>query len=289
MARNFLLLLTPSFFFRSFWLGIGTSATLSAGKVPKRSSGDGSSRAAFFESTSNQENKPMLKLFVCSVAAAVVVAFNVGDSPAQQRSPQRQQQGLANTMTPQSFVEHVVESNQKEIDLAKLADTRASAADVKTFARQLVTDHTKALEAFRGYASKKNMTLPPMPKSDTAGNPPQTPQPNQSPRNRAGQPLDTPQAGAAGKASADTEFSAHFKELSAKSGAEFDRAFIAMMVANHEKGVTLFERQSQAKLGDAELQKLINDTLPTLRMHQSRAKDLQTRMANANPSPMPNR
>jgi putative membrane protein len=272
-----------------------------------------------------QEKKNMLRVSAYAMTVAVVFATSVGHSYAQERTtspapaqrPQQQQsqqptaqqrQGLTNEMTPQSFVQHVVESNQKEIDIAKLAAGRAASADVKAFANQLVTDHTKALATAKSYATKKNITLSSPSKSDT----PSMQQRTQSSQT-TGRPEDgtkrtdtqdrtdtqtrtetpsrteTTQAGRAGNVAADTDHSAHMTDLSAKSGAEFDKAFMQMMVENHEKGVALFERQSQAKLGDQELQRFINDTLPTLRRHLGRAKEINAKVAGGNQTRTPNR
>jgi putative membrane protein len=181
---------------------------------------------------------------------SIVFVFAMTAAVAFAQQPE-QAQGLANEVTPQSFVQQVVDSNTKEIDIAKLAATRAASADVKSFGAQLVSDHSKVVETLRGYAQRKNITLPPMAKSETLAHP----------------------------SAADKEHAVHFRDLSAKSGAEFDQAFIQMMVEKHEKGVTLFERQSQAKLGDQELQQFVNDTLPTLRSHLARAKEIQPKTA----------
>lgn len=256
----------------------------------------------------------MSRVFVFAMLATVAFAQEPNPRrptvPSPQIAPQgrTQPQGLSNEVTPQLFVQQVVDSNMKEIDIAKLAATRAQSADVKAFGAMLVTDHSKALEAIRGYAQRKNITVSaatkpetstststsPTHSTSTATTPPRaqnTPSSSQQTGDRADaqRRTETPKAGTAGQAAADTQHAAHFKELSAKSGAEFDRAFIALMVENHEKGVALFERQSQAKLGDAELQKFINDTLPTLRRHLAKANELQTNLTGRNTTRTPNR
>ena len=49
-------------------------------------------------------------------------------------------------------------ANSGEIEVAKLAETKATNADVKAFAKMLVTDHTKMLKDVNALASKNGLT-----------------------------------------------------------------------------------------------------------------------------------
>ena len=62
-------------------------------------------------------------------------------------------------------------------------------------------------------------------------------------------------------------------KLSAMSGAEFDRAYMNMMVSDHNKDVAEFEKES-TKGGDPDLKAFAAKTLPTLKEHQQMAKAL---------------
>ena len=62
-------------------------------------------------------------------------------------------------------------------------------------------------------------------------------------------------------------------KLSAMSGAEFDRAYMNMMVSDHNKDVAAFEKES-TKGGDPDLKAFAAKTLPTLKEHQQMAKAL---------------
>jgi len=57
------------------------------------------------------------------------------------------------------------------------------------------------------------------------------------------------------------------------SGAEFDRAYMNMMVSDHNKDVAEFEKES-TKGGDPDLKAFAAKTLPTLKEHQQMAKAL---------------
>lgn len=71
-------------------------------------------------------------------------------------------------------------------------------------------------------------------------------------------------------------------KLSAMSGAEFDRAYMNMMVSDHNKDVAAFEKES-TKGGDPDLKAFAAKTLPTLKEHQQMAKALHgTQGSNSN-------
>jgi putative membrane protein len=195
-------------------------------------------------------------------------------------------------MTAQSFVQEVAKSNQKEIEISRMAATKASSSGVRKYAEQLITDHTKALDAVRQYAAKKGITLD----AQTASiSPPASPG-GLTKTSPTGQPAKEPAPGQAGRdiaalgppplRSEASMQDPHVKELSAKTGAEFDKAYVQLMVDNHRKGVSLFEEQDKAKLGDAELQSFIRDTLPVLRRHLAMGLDLQKELGGeARPAP----
>lgn len=55
-------------------------------------------------------------------------------------------------------------------------------------------------------------------------------------------------------------------DLQTKSGAEFDKDYVDVMVKDHKKAVDLFEKASKdAK--DAEMKAFATETLPTLKSH----------------------
>lgn len=68
--------------------------------------------------------------------------------------------------------------------------------------------------------------------------------------------------------------------LTSAEGADFDRAYMAEMVAMHEKSVALYEKQSRDGK-DGVLKKFAADTLPTVRTHLVRAKALRVKIGAA--------
>jgi putative membrane protein len=63
-------------------------------------------------------------------------------------------------------------------------------------------------------------------------------------------------------------------DLEGKTGADFDRAYIDMMVADHEKTVAMFEDAAQ-NAATEEARTLAASALPKLREHLQRARELQ--------------
>ena len=62
-------------------------------------------------------------------------------------------------------------------------------------------------------------------------------------------------------------------KLSAMSGADFDRAYAKMMLKDHEKDVSEFEKQS-TKGTDPDVKAFASKTLPTLQEHLTMARAL---------------
>jgi len=135
----------------------------------------------------------------------------------------------------QKFVTEAASGGMAEIEAGKLAQSKASAAPVKTFAQQMIADHTKANDQLRQIAVAKGITLPTMP---------------------------------------DSSHSHDLEKAGKLQGADFDRGYMKMMVADHKKTVSLFEKE--AKSGkDAELKSFAATMLPDLQKHLKMAQSTE--------------
>lgn len=94
-----------------------------------------------------------------------------------------------------TFIEHMLDANMAEVDLGKLAASRAVSAEVKTFANMMVMDHSKAGESLGAIANRQGV-------------------PALSQREEKHRELSD--------------------RLSKLNGAEFDREYMAAMVDGHE-------------------------------------------------------
>jgi putative membrane protein len=134
-----------------------------------------------------------------------------------------------------AFMIEAATGGMAEVEMGRLAARKATSAAVKRFGQRMVTDHSKANAELKRLAKRKGVALP----TDL-----------------------TPEQ----KADRD--------KLSNLSGAEFDREYMSMMVADHDKDVNAFEAKA-ANAADRDLKRFVVKTLPTLKMHQRMAKQIK--------------
>jgi putative membrane protein len=137
-----------------------------------------------------------------------------------------------------SFVRDAAQGGQAEVALGRLASDKASDPDVKQFGQMMVQDHSKANDELSSLASTKNWTLPKQPSAEQ-------------------------------KRDED--------RLSKLSGAQFDKAYMALMVKDHEKDVREFERESKTA-SDSDLKEWASKTVPTLRHHLEQAQSVNAKI-----------
>nr|WP_292444251.1 DUF4142 domain-containing protein [Methylibium sp.] len=90
----------------------------------------------------------MSKLFSYVAGLAVSIAFVSGASA----------QTLTDAET--DFLKQAAENGHVEVEGAKLAQKKASSPQVKSFAKQMVADHTKAGKELMALAKKKGIEVP---------------------------------------------------------------------------------------------------------------------------------
>jgi len=133
------------------------------------------------------------------------------------------------------FVKQVAISDMFEIEASKLAQQKGNATE-KTFASQMVTDHTKTSTELKGLVSggKVKAELP---------------------------------------TALDSSHQSKLDKLKNASGKDFSSDYNSYQVSAHEDAVSLFERY--AKGGDnPKLKEWADKTLPTLRHHLEMAQGL---------------
>jgi putative membrane protein len=137
--------------------------------------------------------------------------------------------------TTADFVKEVAISDMFEIASNKLAQDKGNAAE-KSFASQMVADHTKTSTELKGLVSSGKVKA------------------------------EVPTA-------LDSSHQSKLDKLKGESGKDFSSDFDSMQVTAHKDAVSLFERY--AKGGDnPELKPWAAKTLPTLRHHLEMAQNL---------------
>jgi putative membrane protein len=168
---------------------------------------------------------------------------SVGSNP--NREPATNSNSGANTtaqspaMSDTDFMREAAIGGMSEVELGKLASSKAAGSEVKGFGQMMVSDHSKANEELKALAAKKNVTLPTEP---------------------------------------DAAHKSTMTALQAKSGADFDREYVSEMIEDHEKDVAAFQDKSQ-NASDPDVKAFAAKTLPTLRKHLEAIRTIQAKMA----------
>jgi putative membrane protein len=146
-----------------------------------------------------------------------------------------EQTGMANMSSKdRDFIMDAAMGGMEEVELGKVAAQQGMSAEVKQFGQRMVDDHSQANSELMSLASSKGITLP---------------------------------------TELDQKHRSEVTKLSGMSGADFDREYTKMMVSDHRKDVSEFEKQS-TKGTDADLKAFATKTLPTLREHLRMAEAL---------------
>jgi putative membrane protein len=202
-----------------------------------------------------------MKMQLLTIPALLAAALSFGGAQAQtpgagtsatggQSSPAAQP-GTGTRNTPSAskiargdrkFIEEAANSGMFEVQVGQLAASKASDANVKSFASMLVDQHTAANNELVKIANAKGVELPAAP--------------NRSLRR-------------------------DIEKLGKKNGDEFDRDFVRNVgVKAHEKDIKMFQDASK-DVKDAELKAFVDKTLPTLREHLAMAEKLPQSGKNA--------
>jgi putative membrane protein len=129
-----------------------------------------------------------------------------------------------------------------EVQLGTLALTKASNAEVKQFAQMMVDDHSKGNNELKSLAQQKTISLPTV---------------------------------------LGDKHQKDFDDLNKKSGTDFDKDYMDLMVKDHKDDIKEFE--DEAKDGkDAELKSWAAGKVPVLQHHLEAAERAQKSVKDKN-------
>ncbi|MGZ5201005.1 MAG: DUF4142 domain-containing protein [Telluria sp.] len=140
----------------------------------------------------------------------------------------------------EKIVKDMAQANINEIEAAKLAQTKSQNDQVKSFAQQMIDDHTKALNDVQQLAQQKGVTLPTEP---------------------------------------DAKHKAMATKLEAMSGAAFDKAYMAQAGVSDHKAVHNALLAAQKKAKDADVKALAQKMEPVVAQHLKSAEQDKSAMA----------
>lgn len=130
-----------------------------------------------------------------------------------------------------AFATEAASGGMMEVTLGQLAQQRAMSPRVQAFGALMVSDHAKSNTTLKNIADAKNFPLP----------------------------------------STLEKHQQHINDISKKEGKEFDKAYMKMMVSDHEKDIKAFEKAA-ASSSDSAIKGFASRTLPVLRVHLDSAK-----------------
>ena len=136
------------------------------------------------------------------------------------------------------FVSKAADGGMMEVELGKIAQANAGSAAVKEYGKMLEADHSKANAELKSIAAAENISVP---------------------------------------ASMSEMHNMHVKDLSAKKGADFDKAYITMMVEDHNKDIAEFKTAAKENT-NSKVKAFAGKTLPTLEAHLAKAKAIKAKM-----------
>lgn len=140
-----------------------------------------------------------------------------------------------------TFLKEAYQADLAEVQLAQLAQQKASSPEVKQFAQRMINDHGKNEGQVKQVAEQENVPLP-------------------------------------DKLSAKDE--ATKAKLEKLSGKEFDHAYMLDMVKDHTKDVAKFRDEAKEHVSPA-VKNYVDQTLPTLESHLKQARSVEPQTAHA--------
>jgi putative membrane protein len=168
----------------------------------------------------------------CTFLGCWAVLAHQENTPSQKQNARR-----ANApYSDEGFVRNAAEGSMAEVKLGQLAEEKAQSPEVKSFAKRMVEDHTKALEELKQIGSQENINLP----TDTSHRDAET-----------------------------------YDRLAKLSGPEFDKQYAQEMVKDHQKDVAEFKK-GEASAQKPSLKQFAQKTLPTLQTHLELAQRMQS-------------
>ena len=133
------------------------------------------------------------------------------------------------------FAVKAANGGMAEVKLGALAESKATDKDVKDFGAMMVKDHSKVNDELKGLAASKNITIP---------------------------------------AAVSDDVQKDIDDLSKKTGKDFDKSYIDMMVSDHKDDIDLFEGEAKNSK-DSAFKNFAVKTLPTLYKHLGAAKAIE--------------
>lgn len=179
----------------------------------------------------------------CNQGTSSNTTRNTANAPANTSVPANTMHGATNSSgadadETKDFLTEAAQGGMAEVELGKMAVTKAASPDVKKFAQMMVDDHTKANTELKELAQKKGVQLP---------------------------------------AETDSSHKSTMEDLRNLVGADFDKEYVEDMYDDHKHDVAEFEEQSESA-SDPDVKTFAAKTLPVLRKHLEAIEAIRSKM-----------
>ena len=154
--------------------------------------------------------------------------------------------GTEATPTPAGILSQMNVANTIEIQLARIASKKATSPEVRRVAEKLAVDHSKNRQQVRALA----------------------------------QTLDVPLTPAAGGDVSASDSIAMPADLQVKSGAEFDKAFIAHEVRDHERSIEKIRGQLLPAAQDPRVKTYLQKTMAEMQGHLASLNEVEQKLGS---------
>ncbi len=148
-----------------------------------------------------------LVAFIITFETALGLCAQTAPPQSQPQTQSRRASSGAMKSSDETFLKKAADGGMAEVQLGQLAQKNASNDQVKQFGQRMVTDHSKMNEDVKNLASTKGITLPSAP----------------SAKNKAA-----------------------YNRLAGKTGAEFDKEYITMMIRDHKEDIAEFQKEADS-------------------------------------------
>jgi putative membrane protein len=146
--------------------------------------------------------------------------------------------GTASTSSPafdSEFMTKAASGGMLEVKLGQEVLRRATTPEVKQFAQQMVTDHTKGNAQLMAIAAQKNLTLP---------------------------------------ATLGSDQQKVYDEVTGEKGAALDQHYVKAMIADHQEDIREYQ-EAVTKASDAQIKGYAIQSVPMLQMHLQMVQKIQ--------------
>jgi putative membrane protein len=132
------------------------------------------------------------------------------------------------------FLHQISQGSMLNVEMAKLAQQKATTETVKQFSEKMLEDHKRGIEIVKKIAVRDGVTLPD---------------------------------------ALDSKHKEQFDKLAKLSGPEFDRAYVKEQLKLHQRLVTYFQNEADNGT-DTAAKKMATNMLPAVQQHLDMVKDL---------------